>query len=160
LTGASLALQPPDNIEALRQMSAACALRPNSSILQTNLGLAYARLGSHDLALNAYRRAIALSPNNQLAHMWIGRASMARSDWNAAIAALREFIRLSTDIQSDHGRHSAHRGHLELSIALAGAGRYEEAVDACREAIRLKPDEPAPYLRLGAIHPWVGGQPP
>ena len=58
------AARPPDYAEALQHVSAASVLQPDNAAFYLYLGRCHARLGSHDQAVAAFRKAIALDPNS------------------------------------------------------------------------------------------------
>ena len=80
------------------------------------------------------------------AYYELGRAlhtSKIRSDQDAAIRAL--------DIAHELQPRAA--AYTELGIVLKARGRYAEAIDALKKAIKFTPREPAAYLHLGALLP-------
>jgi len=97
---ACLTVRPPDHGEALRHISAACALRPGSAPFQVHLGWVYQMLGSREQAIAAYHKAIALSPDYQVAYQSLAPALEFKKDWNGVIAARRELVRLSAGGES------------------------------------------------------------
>jgi predicted Zn-dependent protease len=48
--------------------------------------------------------------------------------------------------------------HLNLAIALATQGKLSDALAECREAIRLKPDDPATHYQLARIYGVLGAK--
>ena len=66
--------QPPQHEEAIRFLTVAVALRPDSAELRFNLGSTLARAGRLDEALVACRQAIGLKPDYSMAHLDLGVA--------------------------------------------------------------------------------------
>lgn len=134
-------LQPPDYAEALRHMSAATVLRPDSALFQLYLGEYYAKLGSYDRAISAHRQAIRLRPDSANMHRWLGRFLLNRKDWNGAIAAFREAIRLKPDDSA---------GYVGLGTGLMGAGRTAEGMQTALDGLKRNPaqlEDPRSYVR-------------
>ena len=65
---------PPQNEEAIRFLTAAVALRPDSAGVRLDLGKTLARAGRLDEALVACRQAIGLKPDYSMAHLDLGVA--------------------------------------------------------------------------------------
>jgi serine/threonine protein kinase/tetratricopeptide (TPR) repeat protein len=133
-------MQPPDWLEGLRHMSAASVLWPDSGYFQLQIGYCYDALGSYDLAVAAFRKAIVLYTNSAYAHMSLGETLLKKKDPDGAIAAFREAIRLDPKF--------AH-AHFSLGLALYEQKEWEGAITAIREAVRLDPKLPQPHSRLG-----------
>ena len=64
--------QPPQHEEAIRFLTVAVALRPDSPGVRFNLGNALAGAGRLDEAIVAYRQAIGLKPDYAMAHFKLG----------------------------------------------------------------------------------------
>ena len=132
--------QPPQAEEAIRFLTAAVALRPDSPGARMNLGFVLARAGRPDEALVAYRQAIALKADYSRAHYDVGLALGEQGHLDEAIAAFRRAI----ESKPDHVD-----AHFSLGIFLARTGRLDEAVAAYRKAIALKPDHAESHCNLG-----------
>src|SRR5262249_51230585 len=70
--------QPPQYEEAIRFLTVAAALRPDSAGVRLNLGLALQSKGRLDEAANAFHQAIALEPDYAEAHHQLGRIFFAQ----------------------------------------------------------------------------------
>jgi tetratricopeptide (TPR) repeat protein len=123
-------MQPPDLAEALRHVSAACVLRPDSSLEYWRLGFTYAALGSYDHAIAAYRKSLALRPDSAVTYGAMGEALLKKQDWEGAITAYREAVRLMPDDRL---------GHVGLGKALLAAGRHAEGLQVTLAALRQEP---------------------
>jgi serine/threonine protein kinase/tetratricopeptide (TPR) repeat protein len=136
--------EPPDYAEALRHISAACVLRPDSAHLYRCLGATYAGLGSYDHAAAAYRKSLALFPASAATYGEMGEALLKKQDWEGAITAYREAIRLAPD-------------DPWVQVGLGGArmavGRHAEGLELMLAALRQHPhwaEEPQRLLRYRA----------
>jgi serine/threonine protein kinase/Flp pilus assembly protein TadD len=133
---ALLESQPPQLDEAIRFMTVAVALRPESSGARLNLGLAFGNKGRLHEAINACRKAIELKADYGMAYFHLGRFLWRVGQLDEAVAACRRAVELKADYAE---------AHSNLGGALLAKGRLDEAVAACRQAIGQKPDLPQPY---------------
>jgi serine/threonine protein kinase/tetratricopeptide (TPR) repeat protein len=87
-----------------------------------------------------YRKALSLSPSYGAAHLWYAKLLLFMGDLEGALSEIglaRECDPLSAVVLTAHG------------VVLYCGGRYEEAVTACREAIRLQDDYCPAYHHAG-----------
>jgi serine/threonine protein kinase/Flp pilus assembly protein TadD len=134
------ACRPPQYNEAVRFLTAAVALRPESPGASVNLGSALGRAGRLDEAAAAFRRAAALKPDYAAAHYNLGSTLYEMGRLDEAVAALRH----ATDLKPDDAA-----AHFNLGNALCDNGRLGEGVAAYRRAIALWPDHPEIHCNLG-----------
>lgn len=84
-----------------------------------------------------------------------GEAAQAAGEYTRAESIWRQILDSQFDIflndRSDFDSISFPDVYDNLGIALASQGRYEEAADAHREAIRLDPDFPGSHHLLGLV---------
>jgi serine/threonine-protein kinase len=165
----------PDPESAVRHLTAAIAIRPESATAHCMLGLALVSRGRTDEGLAECREAIRLKPDVPHLHNNYGTVLCdAAGDYRAAEGAFREAIRLDPglavaranlgnallregkfDQAVANGREATQlgptdgRNHALLGSALRAQGKPSEAADAFREAIRLKPDLAGAYVGLG-----------
>ena len=132
--------QPPQPEEAIRFLTSAVALRPDSPAVRLNLGFVLARAGRPDEALVAYRQAIALKADYSMAHYNVGVALGEQGHLDEAVVAYRQAIRWKPDYSM---------AHFELGLALGEQVQLDEAIAACRRAIQLKPDHSDAHYSLG-----------
>jgi superkiller protein 3 len=155
-------------------------LRPGAAVAWCNLGTIHRRQGHLEEAIEAYRRAVQQEP--ELAEAWAGLAAALqhRGRRDDAIAAYREALRLrpstsmagssspgfssraarTTRPSKPTARRLGEPGRAatwyNLAVLLREQGRAEEAVSAFLETIRLKPDDPDPWLGLGLAYAAQG----
>jgi serine/threonine-protein kinase len=160
--------------EAVRFYQAALALRPQSPVVHSNLGVALKDKGQMDEAIAEYRQAIRLNKDFPAAHLNLGNALRDKGQLDEAIAEHREAIRLNKDEPLAHcnlGFDLLHKGdldgaiaecrqalrlkkdyplaHYNLGVALRDKGQLDEAIAEYREALRLKKDYPDAHNNLG-----------
>jgi tetratricopeptide (TPR) repeat protein len=135
-------LTPPQREEAVRYLSIALALRPDSPGTHLNLGNALYASGRLEEAEACYRKALELAPEYAHAHNNLGLVLKDQSQLDAAIACYRKAIEL------DPGNAFA---HTNLGVALKAQGQLDEALAACRQAIALNRKDARVYLNLSAV---------
>jgi eukaryotic-like serine/threonine-protein kinase len=117
---------------AIRFLTAAVSIRPQSRFARTELGRALVNKGLLDEGIAAFRELARLAPNSSSAQLSIGSALLRKPGFEKeAAAAFRESVRLAPD---------AAQAHDQVGWHYFSAGRYDDALAAYREAIRLKPD--------------------
>jgi len=136
---AALASEPaPEPAEQLRQRLAA---DPNNAALHHSLASAEEREGHALEAAREYQRAAELAPTED--HLF---------DWGTDLLTHRAPAQAVEVFSKGHRLFPAStRMLLGLGAALFGRGTYDEAAQRFFEATDLKPEDPAPYLFLGAI---------
>jgi tetratricopeptide (TPR) repeat protein len=131
---------PPQLEEAVRFLTVAVALRPDSPGAQLNLGNALYNKGQLDEAIACYRKAIELDPRYAMAHNNLGHALENKGQLDEAIACYQKAIALDP-------KHPA--AHNNLGSALRGKGKLDEAIACYKKAITLEPRFVKAYLELG-----------
>ncbi len=92
------------------------------------------------LAAEQAAEILAAAPGHPAAGLILGAAHRLRGNNSGALAVLEPLAR---------GQPHAAAVHFELGLALGSARRGEEAVDALRRAVQLKPDLPDAWRALG-----------
>jgi tetratricopeptide (TPR) repeat protein len=139
--------RPPPLDEAVRFLTAAVALRPETPGAQFFLGHALSLKGQADEAIPYLKKAIALDPKNAPAHLVLGAILCdVKRDYDGAIACFRKAIEL------DPYNHQVGVGtaHTNLGNALSGKGQFDEAIDCYRKAIARNPKDAKAHSNLGA----------
>ncbi len=132
---------PAQNDEAVRFLTAAVALRPESPGTRLNLGNAL-RTGQPDEAIVCFRKAIELDPKYAGAHVNLGLALFNKGQPDEAITCYR------TAIELDQKLAVARRN---LGDALERKGQVDEAIACYRVAIELDPKDAFANNNLGLI---------
>jgi tetratricopeptide (TPR) repeat protein/serine/threonine protein kinase len=127
--------------EAVRYLTAALALRPDSPGVHRNLGVALRLNGRQDEAIAEWRQAIALDRKYAMPHANLGMALLYdKGRLDEAIAELHKAIDLDPKWAM---------AHADLGNALKAKGRLDEAVACYRQALKLQPKFVAVHLNLG-----------
>ncbi len=132
--------EPPKHEEAIRFLTVAVALRPDSPGVRYNLGNALTGAGRLAEATVTYRQAIGLKPDYAMAHFKLGWVLGEQRQLDEAIAVCRRSIELKPDFAD---------AHYKLGNFLDDAGRPDEAEAAYRKAIALRPDHAESHCDLG-----------
>lgn len=132
--------------DAVRELNEAVRIRPNHWLNHHELGRLYYRLRRLDAAAAAFQRALELRPNEMrvLGNLGATYAQM----WDNA-RALEYFERVNKVAPSD-------LSFLNICDVYQRLGRIDEAVKACREAIKLNPKIEIAHYNLGDAYARLG----
>jgi adenylate cyclase len=108
------------------------------------------RRGDYEGSLAEAERALAISPNLAVAHSVLGRALLFSGRPEKGIAALRACIRL------DPRASNLGTVLMQVALGLYLCRKYEEAVEAAKQAIRSYPEFPNTYRWLAAALGQMG----
>jgi serine/threonine protein kinase/Flp pilus assembly protein TadD len=146
--GTTLAQGPsPQLDEAIRFLTAAVALRPDSPGARLNLAAALYRRGRLDEAIAGLRKVIQLDPAYAEAYDNLGLALADKGRLDEAMTAYRRAAELKPTLAE---------AHHHLGVILARKGRFDEAIAAEHRAIALTADLAAAQFNLGIILNQVG----
>jgi serine/threonine protein kinase/Flp pilus assembly protein TadD len=134
--------QPPQNEEAIRFLTVAVALRPDSAGLRLDLSKTLGRAERLDDALVACRQAIGLKPDFSMAHLDLGVLLARKGHLDEAVAACRR----ACELNPDYGH-----AYYDLGLFLYRMGRVDEALAPFRRAVDLMPDESEAHSKLGRV---------
>jgi serine/threonine-protein kinase len=116
--------------EAVAYYRAALAVRPDASVVHSNLGAALRAMGRVDEALACFRRAIELDPRDAYAHTNLGAVLRDRGRVDEAIAHFHRAIELDPRDAYPHNN---------LGNALKDKGQLEQAIAEYQKAVALDP---------------------
>jgi eukaryotic-like serine/threonine-protein kinase len=167
-------MKPPELDDAVRFLTAAVALRPESPGCRINLGLALVAKGQLDEAIASYRKAIEIDPQLAMAHSNLGIALLDNGQTDLAIASFRKAIEIDPkdanaydglgDAASDKGqldvaiasyrkaieiRPMFSTAHNSLGFALLGQSQTDKAIKSFRKAIEIDPELAMAHGNLG-----------
>jgi superkiller protein 3 len=143
-----LAVTPPEREEAVRFLTAAVALRPESPGAHYNLGLALAGKGQVDEAIACYKKAIELDPKDTSAHINLGLALYDKGRLDEAIACFNKAIALDP-------KYALAYNNLADILANAADPKLRDPVQAVAEAkkaIELDPKLGIAWNTLGVAY--------
>lgn len=166
------------NEEIVRISKQGLELVPNSQKLWYNLGAGLTRLQRREEAIEAYRRAIEIDPNYARAYSLMGFNLYRLGHLIEADEALKKAVKLNpNDALSLHnlaavsfsmGRLSEavslykkaaqfkeytdqFKVYREMAWAYAQLHRYQDAIDALRQSIKIKPDVAETHINLAYV---------
>jgi tetratricopeptide (TPR) repeat protein len=116
----------------------ALKLKPNYAEAYNNIGSAYNILKNYDKAIEACKKALEIVPDYELAK-------------NNLALALKNKESIST-AENDLKKDPTAEGYLDLSLTYYQRGEYEKCIEACKSAIKLKPDYADAYSNMGASY--------
>jgi TolB-like protein len=128
--------------EVLAAVARARAFESNDPIALARIAVALHRLGKHQEALPIAEHAVALNPNLELPRLALGQILMQLGRWDEAITEYRAMERLAPNGIWSHG------SYFLRSIAHFYAGRYEQALEAVDQSLRLRPSAPTQAHRI------------
>lgn len=174
---AGLLLDKGDADEAIRQVDAAIQRDKNNGVAHYILAGAYRQKSDYAQSIDAAREAIRLMPRNAESRFWLAESLRKMRKFSEARREYRAYLQLSDFDTKAAGQFNYWvRGFIigggrksrasvkdiwkDLrSLAYFGVcdcdrleGRYDEAIEQCRLAIRYDPDNVYNYYALGMIH--------
>jgi len=136
--------------EAIPFFDAAIKADPKNPDPYYSLGNCYLITGDTDKMVQYYEAAVGVAPESTTAHYYLGVAYTQVEKSDLARKAFQKTVEL--DPQHTH----AHEG---LGKLLKAEGKHDEAmkefqheIDACKELIRKKPEDPSSYNRLAQFY--------
>jgi tetratricopeptide (TPR) repeat protein len=135
-----LETKPQHWAEAVRFLTAAVALRPDTPGAHLNLGSALRAGGQVDEAIACAEKAIALDHRYAKAHTNLGNALADKGKMDEAIACWRKAIALDPKDAN---------AYYNLGTALADKGQVDEAIACLKKAIDLDPRYARAHCNLG-----------
>ncbi len=131
---------PPEREEAVRFLTAAVALRPESPGAHLNLGIALYHKRQLDEAIACYNKAIELEPKYSNAHNNLGLALKDKGQLDEAITCYNKAIALDP-------KNAA--AHYNLGNALKNKHQVDEAIASWKKAIEIYPKHAWALNNLG-----------
>jgi eukaryotic-like serine/threonine-protein kinase len=135
-----LQVTPSELEEAVRFLTAAVALRPESPGAHFVLGVGLHEKGQLDEAIASYKKAIEVDPKFTAAHFALGVGLHEKGQLDEAIASYKKAIELDPK-----DRYA----HFVLGIELQEKGQLDEAIACYKKVIELDPKPPAAHNYLG-----------
>jgi tetratricopeptide (TPR) repeat protein len=114
----------------------------NDSCASCGLGMVYSELRRYEEADKAFKKAISLGPNDVCAFEQSGRMYYEEGKYQETIAAFKQASALQPRATTYHF----------LGNAYAFLQRFDEALNAYRQAVQLDPDYQPAYSELGAAY--------
>jgi Tfp pilus assembly protein PilF len=135
---------PNTGDNAAAQGNQAAQMQRNKELNERfNAGLAAAQAKNYSAAIDSFRRTAELDPNQHVAWAHLGEAYLALNQVSEAIGAYERAVAIKPDDAAYHNNYS---------IALARAGKVDQAAQELEVAARLDPVNAGKYFyNLGAV---------
>ena len=128
--------------EALRIWDKALSIRPNDANIYRKIGKTHIRLAAIDKAAESFQKALKISPDSKGIWLELGRLQLASHNAHAA------------EESWEHLRLAAHDPQVQLFYGdlLVVKGQLNEAIDAYRHVIKLKPNLDVAKIKLASCY--------
>ncbi len=121
--------------DALREYQKAAKQQPDALVFE-KIGHLFSTLGRYDEAIRAYESALRLRPDSPQIHLLLSRAHSDLDHKNEALAHLNQAYDLAPHLGEVH---------IRKAQVLQVDGKFEEAEEEYREAIRVHPGDGVAY---------------
>ena len=132
--------------QAVASYETALNMEPHGVLAMVNQAMAYARMGENQKANDALQKALKVAPDNAAANFNLGLLKAEENDLTAAEKHLK--AALKADPQMAQAAYN-------LCVILS-KDRPDEAVDFCRKAAEIRPDQPRYAYTLAFFHQQKG----
>jgi serine/threonine-protein kinase len=129
-----------DPAEAVRFLTAAVALRPDSAGAQVDLGVALQDQGKLDEAIAQYQKALAIDTKYAPTHNNLGNVLQAQGQLDEAIDEYQKALAIDPNLAPTHNN---------LGGALKDQGKLDEAIDEYQKALAIDPKLAPAHVGLG-----------
>ncbi|MEI6707074.1 MAG: tetratricopeptide repeat protein [Methylococcales bacterium] len=120
--------------------------RDDTNYLAYNdLALVLADKGDTNAAIESYKKAIVANPNYANAYYNLGLIFLGKKDYQQAIIQFNKII----ELPYNEGNFKAYNG---LCYSLGQESKYQEAINNCELAIKIKPKDDNIYDTLGSVY--------
>ena len=133
-------------VEAIAAYERAVAADPSDTSAYYGLGNAQAALGRFDQASDSFGQVVTMQPDKASAHFNKGNADFARKLYQEALECFRRANEI--DPRADYLNN--------VGTALASLHRYDDAIEAFRDAVRSEPDLVEAHVNLARALTVVG----
>ncbi len=134
--------------KAMELNQKAIALDDSYSIAHCQLGWLYTMTGKHEEGITKIERALELAPNDANAHMWMSYVLRLAGRNQEAIRYSERAVRLNPIPPSWYFRG--------LALNYLYAGRYDEAITACKKGLDQAPNDILTHVTCAAIYGRAG----
>lgn len=131
-----------DTDKALQALEAAVEISPNNPDRQTRLGEIYMEKGDVDKAEEAFKIAVKHDPHSPERRTAIGEAYLKGGQEDRAADAFKQSIDLKQDTNV----------YNRLGIALRKKGKFKEAIQEYKKAIKVDPSDEVLYYNIGRAY--------
>ncbi|HXG68593.1 MAG TPA: tetratricopeptide repeat protein [Blastocatellia bacterium] len=123
---------------------------PNSDEAHYELGVAYSQSGRYNEAIKELKEAIRINPKSADAHYKLAVAYSYSEHYPEAIETFEKTVRIDPDYWNNDA------AYFGLGMVNLKVGKYEEAINALKESIKLSPAVAHSHIGLGIAHFMLG----
>ncbi len=128
----------------------------------TNSAIIQSQLGHNDKAIEIYEKAIKIQPHNSNVWLNLGVSYIKLQNYEAAIETLEKLIKLRTnnymhifDLTKDYATYELQTNMFNIwhtaGFVYAKLGKYEQAIEAYKNALRLNKISIHSWVQLGIV---------
>ena len=133
--------------QAMKNFKEALALNPGMDHARLRLGQVYTKMDRIDDAVDCLHEALKHNPQFEEARLGLARIYQDRGDHDAAFKELEGIVARDPEFW---------RAHIQQAQLLATRGDFRAAVEACKKALKSKPDNTNIHNLLGRCHMELG----
>ncbi|NLF32765.1 MAG: tetratricopeptide repeat protein [Planctomycetes bacterium] len=153
-----LRLDENDETAALAALLAAVQADPELSVAHAAIGDIYRQRGDYPMAVRSYERAVEVNAWDFRNHYNCASLHQALASIERAADAIQRHLRRAIELYQraivlDRRDYDS---RLNLGVCHFQLGQYDQAAEACRQAIALNDAMPEAYTNLGVIYHQLG----
>ena len=133
--------------DAIAEFQAAAKVAPREATIHFGLGYLYWKSHQYDEAKREFENELSVDSSHAQALAYLGDIEMKRNNPEAALSLLGKATKLKDDIRF---------AYLDMGTILAQQKRYDEAVAAFQQAVKLDPAQPDAHYRLAHVYHAMG----
>jgi tetratricopeptide (TPR) repeat protein len=133
--------------DAIAEFQAAAKVAPREATIHFGLGYLYWKSHQYDEAKREFENELSVDSSHAQALAYLGDIEMKRNNPEAAVSLLCKATKLKDDIRI---------AYVDMGTIRAQQKRYDEAVAAFQQAVKLDPAQPDAHYRLAHVYHAMG----
>ena len=146
-----------ERIELWKQVT---RIYPDDAVAHYNLGNCYGESGMNKEAIESCKQAIEIDPDFADAHYNLGLSSFYLNDKATALKQYEILKSLDSELANKLSnyirRNPDAMAHYNLGNAYGDSGKYQEAIESYKQALRIDPDYADAHFNLGYTYRKLG----
>jgi len=132
---------------SLTLFSHANQVTQNNYLAHNNIGVAYAKLGCYQLAMESYKQAIKIKPDYAMAFYNRGIVYEKLNRLQQAMEVDKQAIKINPYYAEAHNN---------LAVTFGRLARWHDAIESCKQAVKIRPDYAEAHVNLGEAYLQIG----
>lgn len=132
--------------DSIEYYTNAIAITPTDTRIIFERGMAYSRLGKHDLAIGDFTRCLEIDPNSEC----------CRGARALEYAALKQFKAALLDLEEQKARFPEDNIYQNRALIYEEMGELEKAMEDHTKAIQMDPQRPGPHVNRAGLNERLG----